>query len=63
MNEKSKGKEFFDKLSDVERQTIMDIMRLENTSERLLKVRSTSTENKIKEIIEKRSMEWEDNDI
>lgn len=63
MGTESKGKEFFSKLSKVEKETIFEIMRLEKLPERLLKGKSLVTESKIKEIIAKKSMEWSENDI
>lgn len=63
MGRESKGKEFFLKLSKIEKETILEIMRLEKSSERLLKTRSIVTENKIKTIIAKNSMEWDENDF
>lgn len=63
MSSESKGREFFYNLLPIERDTILEIMRLENTSERLLQVTSRGVETKIKEIIEKNSVEWKENDI
>lgn len=63
MGTESKGKEFFLKLSKIEKETILEIMKLEKAPERLLKVRSVTTENKIKEIIAKNSMEWNEDDF
>lgn len=63
MGVESKGKEFFSKLSKIEKETILEIMRLEKSPERLLKIRSIVTENKIKTIIAKNSMEWNENDF
>lgn len=63
MGTESKGREFFDNLSKIERKTIFEIMRLEKAPERLLKTKSTGTESKIKEIIAKNSMEWSEDDF
>lgn len=63
MGVESKGKEFFLKLSKIEKETILEIMRLEKSPERLLKIRSVVTENKIKTIIAKNSMEWNEDDF
>lgn len=63
MGTESKGKEFFSKLSKIEKETILEIMRLEKSPERLLKIRSVVTENKIKTILAKNSMEWNENDF
>ena len=63
MGTESKGKEFFSKLSKIEKETILEIMRLEKAPERLLKGRSVVTESKIKEIIARNSMELNENDF
>ncbi|MGL5204408.1 MAG: hypothetical protein ACRDA0_12595 [Cetobacterium sp.] len=53
MNSKSKGQEFFATLTQVEQQVIAEIMKVENDSKRLSQTKSTITEEKIKNIIEK----------
>lgn len=58
MSKESKGKEFFESLSPVEKQVILEIMKLENSHERLIKKSSSITEEQIKKIIAQNAMEW-----
>lgn len=60
MNSKTKGKEFFDSLSEVERDTVIKIIQLENNPERLDKINSIVLERQIKELIIKNSVELSD---
>ncbi|WP_297432312.1 hypothetical protein [uncultured Cetobacterium sp.] len=60
MNSKTKGKEFLDNLSDVERDTVIKIIQLENNPERLDKINSIVLERQIKDLIIKNSVELSD---
>lgn len=53
MSTKSKGQEYFAKLTQVEQKVIAEIMKIENDSKRLSQNTSTVTEQQIKNIIEK----------
>ncbi|MGL5932137.1 MAG: hypothetical protein ACRCY7_04420 [Cetobacterium sp.] len=57
MSTKSKGEEFFLKLTQEERDTIIEIIRLEADPERLRKKNSEVTEREIKKIIEANAIE------
>ena len=63
MSMKSKGQEFFESLSEVEQQTIITIIKLENDPDRLKVGTSIVLERKIKDIIIKNAVELNDNDI
>lgn len=63
MSTKSKGQEFFENLSEVEQQTIITIIKLENDPDRLKVGTSVVLERKIKDIIIKNAVELNDNDI
>lgn len=60
MSAKSKGQEFFAKLSKNEQNAIIAIIKLENNPDRLTKKESSVTVREIKEIIGQYSMEWRD---
>ncbi|MGL5936096.1 MAG: hypothetical protein ACRCZI_10815 [Cetobacterium sp.] len=60
MSIKSKGQEFFEGLTAAEKVTIIEIIKLENASERLDVKESVIAVRKIKQIIAKNSMEWSD---
>lgn len=60
MSTKSKGQEFFEKLSPVQQQTIIGIIKLENDPDRLKVSTSTVIERKIKDIIIKNAVELND---
>lgn len=63
MSTKSKGQEFFESLSEVEQQTIITIIKLENDPDRLKVGTSIVLERKIKDIIIKNAVELNDDDI